>query len=68
MYNHDGERQRPNMDSNPSPMFISKKIGLLWNFYISVCIRNCRVLNFLEFDDELRGTKFRDIMNGGLNP
>jgi len=67
MYNHDGERQRPNL-TNPSPTFISKKIGLLRNFHISVCIRNCRVLNFLECDDKGRATKFFDIMNGGLNP
>ena len=31
MYNHDGERQRPNR-TNPSPMFTSKKIGVSLEF------------------------------------
>jgi hypothetical protein len=31
MYNHGGERQRPNR-TNPSPMFISKKIGASLEF------------------------------------
>ncbi len=45
-----------------------KRLGLLSDCYISVCIRNCRVLNFSEFDEKWRGTKYRDIMKGGLSP
>ena len=36
-------------------MFTGKKTGASWDFYISVCIRNCDVLNFLESDDKCHG-------------
>ena len=50
------------------PIFISKKIGAFLDCYILVYIRNCGVLGFLEFDDKWHGPRFRDIMNGDLNP
>jgi hypothetical protein len=61
------ERQRPNLTLTLSPILISKESGLLWNCYISGCIRNCRVLNLLEFADKWHGTRYRDMMNCGLN-
>jgi hypothetical protein len=54
--------------SNPSPMSIIKKLGLPWNSYILVYIRNCGVLDFSEFDEKWHGKRYSDITNGGLNP
>ena len=56
------------LDYSPSPYPSIKRSWLFWDSYISVCIKNCHGLDFLEFDNKWHGARFRDIMNGGLNP
>jgi hypothetical protein len=62
MYNHGGERERPKWTLTLPQYSSVKSSGLFWNCYILVYIRNCGVLDFLEFDDKWHGTRFRVIM------